>query len=63
MKKICLLGATGSVGENTVAVVTAHPDQFQIVAFSFYQNKEKGRKLIQKLQPKLVSVAIGRAHV
>lgn len=57
MKKICLLGATGSVGENTVAVVTAHPDQFQIVAFSFYQNKEKGRKLIQKLQPKLVSVA------
>lgn len=57
MKKICLLGVTGSVGENTVAVVAAHPDKFQIVACSFYQNKEKGRKMIQQLQPKLVSVA------
>lgn len=56
VKEISLLGATGSVGENTVAVVLAHPDKFNIVSFSFYRNLKRGRQLIDLLQPKMVAV-------
>lgn len=56
MKKICLLGATGSVGMSTIEVVQAYPDCFKIVAFSFHQNSQKGRSLIELLKPKMVAV-------
>ncbi|WP_034550259.1 1-deoxy-D-xylulose-5-phosphate reductoisomerase [Carnobacterium funditum] len=56
MKKICLLGATGSVGTNTIQVVQSYPNLFEIVAFSFHENERKGRKLIELLKPKVVAV-------
>lgn len=31
MKKIALLGATGSIGDSTLEVIRAHPDKFQLV--------------------------------
>lgn len=57
MKKICLLGATGSIGNSTVQVVQAYPALFKVVSFSFYQNIKKGRELIEALAPKMVAVA------
>ncbi len=57
MKSISLLGATGSIGTQTVDVVLEHPDQFKIVALAFGGNWELGSELIRKVQPKLVSVA------
>ncbi len=56
MKQIALLGATGSVGKNTIQVVQAYPDDFRIVAFSFYQNIKAGRQLIESLRPRYVAV-------
>lgn len=56
MKNIALLGATGSVGMNTIDVVVAYPDKFNIVALTFNQNIEKGRTLIKKLRPAYVGV-------
>lgn len=34
MKRICLLGASGSIGRQTLDIIEAFPDQFQLVAFS-----------------------------
>ncbi|MCE2398547.1 MAG: 1-deoxy-D-xylulose-5-phosphate reductoisomerase [Gemmatimonadetes bacterium] len=34
MKRIAVLGATGSIGRSTLAVARRHPDRFQIVALS-----------------------------
>ena len=34
MKKICVLGVTGSIGQQTVDVVKHHRDEFEIVAMS-----------------------------
>jgi 1-deoxy-D-xylulose-5-phosphate reductoisomerase len=56
MKKICLLGATGSVGTSTIEVVQSYPNLFKIVSFSFYKNERKGRQLIELLKPKVVAV-------
>ncbi|MBK5445941.1 1-deoxy-D-xylulose-5-phosphate reductoisomerase [Peribacillus sp. TH24] len=56
MKYISLLGATGSIGQQTADVVRAHPDQFKIVALSAGKNIELVRTYIQEFEPKLVSV-------
>lgn len=56
MKKICLLGATGSIGTSTIQVVQSYPTLFKIVAFSFYNNERAGRRLIESLKPKKVAV-------
>ncbi len=38
MKRIILLGATGSIGRSTLDVVRAHPDRFCVVAASAHTN-------------------------
>lgn len=56
MKKISLLGATGSIGWQTYDILKSHPEEFQLVAFSAGKNIEKTREIIKTLQPELVSV-------
>lgn len=61
MKKICLLGATGSVGTSSLEVITAYSDRFQLVTFSFNQNIRLGRQLIKQFKP--LYVAVGTAEM
>ncbi|WP_348922988.1 1-deoxy-D-xylulose-5-phosphate reductoisomerase [Enterococcus rotai] len=56
MKNIALLGATGSIGTNTVDVVMAYPELFKIVSLTFHSNSEKGTELIERLKPQYVGV-------
>jgi len=56
LKKISLLGATGSIGLQTCDILLNHPEEFRLVAFSAGKNIEKTREIIQALQPELVSV-------
>lgn len=56
MKKISLLGITGSIGSSTVDVISANPALFQLVAFSFHSNVEKGKEYIRQFAPKMVAV-------
>lgn len=56
MKKISLLGATGSIGLQTIDVIQANKEMFQLQAFSSGKNLEQTRKIIDALQPELVSV-------
>lgn len=56
MKKISLLGATGSIGLQTIDIIAANREAFQLVAFSSGRNIEKTREIILQLNPELVSV-------
>lgn len=56
MKKISLLGASGSIGLQTIEVVRNHREQFELVAISIGQNIEVAREIINEFSPKLVSV-------
>ncbi|MBP3038376.1 1-deoxy-D-xylulose-5-phosphate reductoisomerase [Bacillaceae bacterium Marseille-Q3522] len=55
MKYITLLGATGSVGIQTVDVVKGHPDKFRLVSMSVGKNINKAREIITALKPEFVS--------
>ncbi|MED4701024.1 1-deoxy-D-xylulose-5-phosphate reductoisomerase [Lysinibacillus capsici] len=58
MKKISLLGATGSIGWQTYDILKEQRDAFQLVAFSSGKNLEKTREMIETLKPELVSVQL-----
>jgi len=57
LKKISLLGSTGSIGTQTLDIVDQHPDKFQIIALSAGSNIELLKQQIDKYSPKLVSVS------
>lgn len=56
MKKISLLGATGSIGMQTLEILRAYPESFRLVAMAFGNNVEVGQRIIHEFKPKLVSV-------
>ncbi|AJK88951.1 1-deoxy-D-xylulose-5-phosphate reductoisomerase [Lysinibacillus fusiformis] len=58
MKKISLLGATGSIGWQTYDILKEQREAFQLVAFSSGKNIEKTREMIDHLKPELVSVQL-----
>ncbi|MBC1512898.1 1-deoxy-D-xylulose-5-phosphate reductoisomerase [Listeria booriae] len=62
MRKINLLGATGSVGSQTLEIVREHPELFQVVALSFGRNMKLGTAVIEEFKPELVSVELRRDY-
>ncbi|AXH98732.1 1-deoxy-D-xylulose-5-phosphate reductoisomerase [Sporosarcina sp. PTS2304] len=56
MKKINLLGATGSIGTQTLDIIASHPERFTLTAMSVGRNIQKASEIITQFQPELVSV-------
>ena len=57
MKKIAILGSTGSIGTQTLDVVREHSDELQVVAVAAGSNKERLKEQIKEFHPKLVSLS------
>ncbi|MCD8018347.1 MAG: 1-deoxy-D-xylulose-5-phosphate reductoisomerase [Clostridiales bacterium] len=57
MKKIAILGSTGSIGTQTLEVVREHADELSVVALSAGHNKDRLMAQIQEFHPALVSLA------
>lgn len=57
MKKISILGSTGSIGQSTLSVVTSLQDQFRVVALASGRNLNEFVEQIIRYKPQLVSVA------
>ena len=56
MKKISLLGSTGSIGVNTLDVVERNPENFQILAMSAGSNVDLFAEQIRKFKPKVAAL-------
>ena len=56
MKKISLLGSTGSIGVNTLDVVERNPENFQILAMSAGTNVDLFAEQIRKFKPKFAAL-------
>lgn len=56
MKKISILGVTGSIGTQTLDVIRHNSDKFSVEAISAGRNIEMLRQIITEFKPKLVSV-------
>lgn len=51
-KTLTVLGSTGSVGRQVLAVADRHPDRFKVVGLSAYTNEKLLRDQIDKYSPK-----------
>ncbi|MBN3555256.1 1-deoxy-D-xylulose-5-phosphate reductoisomerase [Fictibacillus nanhaiensis] len=56
MKSVSLLGATGSIGVQTLDVIASHPEQFKLSSMSVGKNIEAAEKIIYKFQPEICAV-------
>ncbi|MBS4189265.1 1-deoxy-D-xylulose-5-phosphate reductoisomerase [Bacillus sp. FJAT-49705] len=55
MKYISLMGATGSIGTQTLDIIREHPGEFRLIALSVGRNIDLTRKIIKEFNPDLVS--------
>ena len=55
-QKIAILGSTGSIGTQTLDIVSQNPDDLQVVSMSCGSNIDLFEKQIRKYRPSLVSV-------
>lgn len=51
MKKVILLGATGSIGKQTIDIIRNNPDQFELCKVSFNTNIEEIIRIIDEFKP------------
>ena len=56
MKKIIILGSTGSIGINALDIIEKNPDRFRVVALAAGKNIYLMQKQIEKFKPLTVSV-------
>src|SRR5215471_8576976 len=57
MKRIAILGSTGSIGRSTLSVVENHPERFQVMSLAAGSNLEAAFQQARRWKPRLVSVA------
>jgi 1-deoxy-D-xylulose-5-phosphate reductoisomerase len=57
MKRIAILGSTGSIGRSTLSVVESFPDQFEVVTLAAGRNLELAFEQAQRWRPRILSVA------
>ena len=57
MKRISILGSTGSIGRSTLSVVESYPERFQVIALAAGHNVEAAFEQAQRWKPRLISVA------
>ena len=71
MKRVVLLGCTGSIGTSTLKVVEDQPDRLQLIGLAAGGNADLLIEQCRRHQPRLASIhdagkaeaEIGRAHV
>jgi 1-deoxy-D-xylulose 5-phosphate reductoisomerase len=57
MKAISVLGSTGSIGTQTLEIVEAFPDRFQVVALTANRNLDLLLEQILRHRPEMVALA------
>src|SRR5580692_11498832 len=60
MKRISILGSTGSIGRSTLSVVESYPERFEIIALAAGHNIEAAFEQARRWKPQLLSVADGQ---
>jgi len=58
MKRIAILGSTGSIGRSTLSVAESYPERFQIVALAAGSNLEAAYEQARRWRPRMISMAV-----
>jgi len=58
MKRIAILGSTGSIGRSTLSVAESYPDRFRIVTLAAGSNLDSAFQQAQRWKPQVISIAV-----
>jgi 1-deoxy-D-xylulose-5-phosphate reductoisomerase len=61
VKRLAILGSTGSIGRSALAVVDAHPDRLQVVGLAAGENADLFAEQIARYGPRIAAMATGEA--
>ena len=61
MKRIAILGSTGSIGRSALSVVDTHPDRLRIVALAARGNVERFADQVARYEPEMIAMATSEA--
>ncbi len=61
MKRVSVLGSTGSIGAKALAMMEPHPDSFELVALAARSNIDLLERQIRRFSPRLVAVGTPEA--
>jgi 1-deoxy-D-xylulose-5-phosphate reductoisomerase len=57
VKKLAILGSTGSIGQSTLSICESFPDRYQVVSLAAGRNLDEAFAQCVRWQPKVVSLA------
>src|SRR3954470_1690347 len=57
MKRIAILGSTGSIGNSTLSICESYPDRFSVATMAAGSNIDSAFAQCQRFNPKVISVA------
>ena len=57
MKRLAILGATGSIGESTLDVVARHPGKYAVTALAAHGSAEKLARQCERFRPRYAALA------
>ena len=57
MKRLAILGSTGSIGQSTLRIVAQYPDRFQVASLAAGKNLDAVFEQCQRWHPQVVSLA------
>ena len=57
MRRIAILGSTGSIGRSTLSVVESYPERFEVVALAAGRNVKTAIEQARRWKPKLISLS------
>ena len=61
MKRLAILGSTGSIGRSALDVVRAHPDKLRVVGLAAATNAQSLVEQAREFQPRAIAMATGDA--
>ncbi|MEC7768311.1 MAG: 1-deoxy-D-xylulose-5-phosphate reductoisomerase [Acidobacteriota bacterium] len=61
MKRIAILGSTGSIGTSALAVVKANPDALRVVGLAAWQNSARLAEQVEEFTPAVIAMATPKA--
>ena len=61
MKRVAILGSTGSIGQSALAVVDANPERLQVVGLAAGENVERLAEQTARYRPRIVSLSSAAA--
>ncbi|MGH9576703.1 MAG: 1-deoxy-D-xylulose-5-phosphate reductoisomerase, partial [Terriglobales bacterium] len=61
MKRIAILGSTGSIGNSTLSLVEQYPERFAVVSLAAGGNVDAAFEQAKRWKPRVVSMATSEA--